>query len=177
MRSSENVFIPHIEEKRRKANENLPALLIADNHSSRKALEESRLLDRYNIKLFLLPAHTSHITQPLDLSVNGLFKSVLKSKMHYLKANDDSATDFRAKLMDISFRSLSRALNYDTIRTGWERSGLSPFNRMVIESNNLIVNDNCPIIGLSENKKRKRGQKISNGNLLIDGNILAEATN
>ena len=98
------MFIPHIEEKRRKPNENLPALLIADNHSSRKALEESQLLNRHNIKLFLLPAHTSRITQPLDLSVNRLFKSVLISKMHYLKANDDSAPEFRAKLMEISLK-------------------------------------------------------------------------
>ena len=59
----------------------------------------------------------------------------------------------------------------------WERSGLSSLNRNVIERNNLIVNENSWIIGLSENKKKKRGPKISNGNLLIDGNILAEATN
>ena len=67
--------------------------------------------------------------------------------------------------------------NYDTIRTEWERSGLSPLNRNVIERNNLIVNENCPIIGLSKNKKRKRGPKYSNENLLIDGNLLAEAAN
>ena len=49
-----------------------PVVLIHDGHASHVSVELNELARANNIHLLFLPAHTSHILQPLDL---GVFKS------------------------------------------------------------------------------------------------------
>ena len=57
-----------------------PVLLIEDGHGSHITLDVIEISRRNDIHLLCLPAHTSHILQPLDI---GVFKSF---KTHYSKA-------------------------------------------------------------------------------------------
>ena len=77
----ENIFVKELEQLRQKNGEpNAPALLLLDGHSSRQGLNGQQLLEKYNIFVLLLPAHSSAILQPLELSVNGSLKTTLKKK-------------------------------------------------------------------------------------------------
>ena len=75
-------FIPFVNEKRKKHGDK-QALLVLDSHSSRACAETMKALSEAKIDCITIPAHTSHVVQPLDLTVNGMFKRFL----NYTKAN------------------------------------------------------------------------------------------
>ena len=52
-----------------------PVLLIEDGHGSHVSFDVIELARANNIHLLCLPAHTSHILQPLDIGVFKSFKS------------------------------------------------------------------------------------------------------
>lgn len=53
-----------------------PVVLLVDGHSAHIDLEVSKFCRDNNIHLYCLPAHTSHLTQPLDV---GFFKALKTS--------------------------------------------------------------------------------------------------
>ena len=56
--------------------DNDPIILFLDGHSSRLSLPVIHFCAEHNIKLLILPAHTSSITQHLDRCSNGVLKKV-----------------------------------------------------------------------------------------------------
>ena len=56
-------------------------LFILDSHYSRMSLPVIRFCKRNKITLLTIPAHSSHLTQPLDCGPNGLFKRSLYSHL------------------------------------------------------------------------------------------------
>ena len=52
-----------------------PALLIQDGHSSHVSIELIKMAHANDVILLCLPAHTSHILQPLDIGVFKVFKT------------------------------------------------------------------------------------------------------
>lgn len=168
----QNFFVDEINKKRQANGEdNEPVLLIMDHHSSRDGLDAKLLWDQHKILLLLIPAHSSHIVQPLDLSSNGEFKQKLRERFKTIPNEDASSR--RNRLMQISARVLSRINNKDTIKTGWEHTGLWPFNPEVAFRSSAVVEaiEHLPSSGLK--KKRKRGVKINGGQIIYNGmNIL-----
>jgi len=57
-----------------------PAVLIVDGHSSRYYAPTLKLLKKNHIKLLVLPAHSSHLLQPLDLGPNRIIKEKYKTE-------------------------------------------------------------------------------------------------
>jgi hypothetical protein len=75
----ERVIFPEVERVRGVMGDpSKMALIIVDGHSSRLNRELWTECSSKNIDVLLLPAHTSHILQPLDLGVNGEFKRELE---------------------------------------------------------------------------------------------------
>ena len=62
-----NLFVPNLPPIR-------PVVLLLDGHSSHIDFEIGRFCKENRVELICLPAHTSHITQPLDKGVFGPFK-------------------------------------------------------------------------------------------------------
>ena len=60
-----------------------PVVLLFDGHTTHIDVETSRLCKDNVILLYCLPAHTSHITQPLDV---GLFKPLKVNWAHVVDA-------------------------------------------------------------------------------------------
>lgn len=57
-------------------------ILICDGYSCHIQLEVLQLLRDNNVVVIGLPAHTSHVLQPLDVSVFSSFKSYLQREFH-----------------------------------------------------------------------------------------------
>ena len=57
------------------------ALMITDGHSSRYSVVALALLKAHNIDLYLLPSHTSQVTQALDHITFAIFKAILRSTL------------------------------------------------------------------------------------------------
>ena len=66
----EDDFLPHL---RRENDDEQPILRLYDGHSSHVSPQLIESANSNNLILFVLPAHTSHLLQPLDVSVFGPF--------------------------------------------------------------------------------------------------------
>jgi hypothetical protein len=85
-----DLMIKHFIEEvnKRRQGKKVRALLLLDAHSSRANSATLEALSAADIDCVTIPAHTSHVLQPLDLTVNGTFKSELtklypKSKVRF----------------------------------------------------------------------------------------------
>jgi len=76
-----NHFIPQVQRKREdliklgRDPSKTRAVLVVDGHKSRYDFRTFKALREANIDLVILPAHSSHITQPLDLRLNAIIKN------------------------------------------------------------------------------------------------------
>lgn len=133
------VFIPYVEQTRRiKGCPNQTALLIADSHVTRGHQPTIDLLEQYNVHLKILPAHSSTILQPLDLSCNKEFKRALRLVFPPLPS-EDRPTKHNRLLYSSVFALQSVFLGYQ-IQAGFKRSGLFPFSAKAPLDSNLVRN-------------------------------------
>lgn len=132
-------FVQHVITMRLSTGTNDPVLLIMDNHPSRRSIDTKALWEQHQIEILYLPAHSSHITQPLDLSVNGHFKGLLaKQNFNY---NGLDGVNRRDMLLQKVALVLTASLSRCIISVGWERSGLYPYDPSRL-TGNLKPNEN-----------------------------------
>jgi len=80
------VFIPYVENVRQTKNLlGKRAVLVVDGHVSRFHVPTAMALMKANIDLVVLPPHTSHVTQPLDLGLNHFIKDRFRELMMTVK--------------------------------------------------------------------------------------------
>ena len=73
---------PQLQGKRPSTDDVLqPVLLVIDNHDSHCSLEVIDFCKLHNIHILTLPPHTSHRTQPLDVTFFGPLKKKILSRM------------------------------------------------------------------------------------------------
>lgn len=133
------VFIPHVNKLRLQHNmPNQPALLIVDSHSTRKHEPTIRVFEAYNIIVFILPAHSSTILQPLDLSCNKEFKRVLRQLFHTVP--DEDRPTKRNRLLFTSIHALQSAFVGHCIQTGFRRAGIHPYSPQAPLNSHLVRN-------------------------------------
>jgi hypothetical protein len=105
-----------------------PVLLLQDGHYSHISVELIELAKANDIHLMCLPAHTSHILQPLDVGVFKSFKSFFSKSCHeYMMTNPGRVitTDVLASLVGKAWPQSLTPLN---ILSGFRKCGIYPFN-------------------------------------------------
>ena len=81
-----------------------------------------------NVYLLFLPPHTSHVLQPLDLSVFSSLKSHYRSFVGNLSLLTDSSPVGKQNFLDCYQRARKEALSEEIIKNGWKATGLWPKN-------------------------------------------------
>ncbi|CAH1982535.1 unnamed protein product [Acanthoscelides obtectus] len=105
-----------------------PDLVIYDGHATHLSVEVVRIAIDNQITILKLPPHTSHILQPLDLSV---FKS-LKTQW------DAKLVEWQRKNVGIKMPKsifigdIWRETNPEILRSGFVKAGIYPLNRNVV---------------------------------------------
>lgn len=105
-----------------------PVLLIQDGHASHISIELIELAQANDIHLMCLPAHTTHILQPLDVGVFKSFKLYFSKACHrYITAHPGRVitTDLLASLVGEAWPQSLTPLN---ILSGFRKCGIYPFN-------------------------------------------------
>ena len=65
-----------------------PVLVLYDGHKAHLSLTLADWAKDHNVVLFVLPPHTSHLTQPLDVGVFGPLKKLYNRECHsYIHSN------------------------------------------------------------------------------------------
>ena len=121
------IFIPEVKRRREKIGRpKARALLISDGHNSREDVDTIRLLMNNNIDLLILPAHSSHILQPLDKTCFSVFKSKICTED--LFEDGDTKQDKREKLIKKAVDAWEAASIRSTIESAFAATGIWPVN-------------------------------------------------
>ena len=123
-----------------------PVVLIQDGHASHVSVELIELARANDIHLLCLPAHTSHILQPLDVGVFKSFKANFsKACAMYIAKNPGRVitTDLIASLIGSAWPSSHTPVN---IMSGYRKSGVYPLNPGAIDDRDLAPSKafQCP---------------------------------
>jgi 4-hydroxybenzoate polyprenyltransferase len=81
-----------------------------------------------NIYLFFLPAHCSHILQPLDLGCFSSLKTVYRTFINEHTSLTDSTRVGKQRFLDFYSQAREIGLRKSNILAGWRASGLWPVN-------------------------------------------------
>lgn len=121
----ENVLVPQVNEKRLSPDERV--LLIFDGHHSHLTDELYDLGCVHNIDFYLLPSHTTHKLQPLDI---GCFGPMQKKWLERVE-NIVLETGHRVERDDFVVEYLKvrdQCVTKEVIMAAWRKTGLVPFN-------------------------------------------------
>jgi hypothetical protein len=76
--------------------------------------------------MLTIPAHTSHIIQPLDNGVNGSFKQHIS--LHRVYNTLDSEKEKRICFLSVLHDAIDSCLSNKVVKHSWKQVGLNPFN-------------------------------------------------
>lgn len=106
-------------------------LLIMDGHSSHVTANVMALYMEDAIDLLILPPHSSHILQPLDVSVFAPLKCALASETDVALRHDAGRIP-RVQWVETYIRARGKALNKHNILSGWRSAGLMPLSPITV---------------------------------------------
>jgi hypothetical protein len=113
-------------------------LLILDGHGSHASVDFMWLCRLHQIQLLYLPAHSSHVLQPLDLAPFSVIKSSYRHQIQELASLDDAAPVKKERFITCYYQAREAGLTERVIRAGWLATGLSPFNITKVLSSSQV---------------------------------------
>jgi DDE superfamily endonuclease len=99
-----------------------------DGHGSHQTDDFMWECFQNDVFALFLPAHTSHVLQPLDLSVFGALKGIYRREVGNAALEDDTTPYGKEKFLSCYKIARETALVSRTIRNGWQATGLWPVN-------------------------------------------------
>ena len=84
-----------------------------------------------NIILFILPAHTSYILQPLDVPCYGPLQIIYNAQCHKLIRQNASAIT-RYNVCELACKAYTRALTAENLHSAFRKTRIFPLDRTVI---------------------------------------------
>lgn len=114
-----------------------PHLLLLDGHCSHLDEEAIILARGMGLQIALLPPHSSHRLQPLDVGVFRAFKirfGQLRSELIATNPSWLNGDNNKAMLAELASNALATACNPENIRAGFKKTGIHPFNPQALDS-------------------------------------------
>ncbi|KAF4414567.1 Pogo transposable element with KRAB domain [Fusarium acutatum] len=129
------VFIPSTKPENPKE----PRLLILDGHGSH--MTEDFLFECYNNNIFVLflPAHSSHVLQPLDVAVFGPLKRAYRKFLSDLASIADSSHIGKITFLYTYDKARKEAITKLNALAGWKATGLWPVNLAKVLMNPMVT--------------------------------------
>ena len=132
------------------------ALIILDNHASRDSIDVQHMWDEHRIAFLRIPAHSSHLVQPLDKCPNNEFKKFLFKNVRF--SGNETSSQKRIEVLTKSAISYHTALSTHFNLVGWREAGLEPFNPDHILQSGMVTK--IETVPEEEDKPRKKSKKI-----------------
>ena len=166
----EQVLIPNFQRRRKNLDHpNNRGVLIVDGHSSRINPDLWKKFKAADIDVVILPAHTSHITQALDLCVFSLFKRWLRPLPEY--RNAATAQLKRIGLLKAADHAWQMATCSRYIEKSFKRAGLLPYDRLVVLGSSCVLKESIPSQQTDTTVKKKSSNRINISNCIITDKI------
>jgi hypothetical protein len=120
-------WIKHFDRMTENQTKGVWRLLFLDGYGSHYTKEFCEYAESKKIQLIGLPPHTTHLLQPLDVGCFQPLKWYHGRTLDYASrtgARDINKTDFLAVIDEVRRETFKKG----TIKSGWRRTGLYPFN-------------------------------------------------
>lgn len=158
----EKIFLPTIERRRVSFNKvGRAGLLVLDGHTSRIAPRAMEMLAAANVHVVTFVGHSSHICQPLDLSVFPGFQSKMR-----LGASQFRIYDYEMGMSKVLYDALSKmqsVLTSENIFKGFSYAGIDPLDEdMVLPKLRGEVVEKRLEPAIATGRKGRTGVSISN---------------
>ena len=114
-----------------------PLLILLDGHSTHVSIGLVEWARARNIILFILPAHCSHILQPLDVACFGPFQRIFNNEIHK-QLRTSSCVITRYNLCEIASKVYSLALCAENLRSGFRKTGIFPLDSSVVDKHHFL---------------------------------------
>ena len=147
-----DVFIPSCGASR-------PVMLIMDNHDSHISIELIRTAMQNNITLFGLPAHTTHLLQPLDVHINGPLKATFNKLANSLGFINKHQVLNKAKFPVVLSTAIDQYCSPANVKESFRKCGIYPFNPDVIDKTQLTPTHNKPTGTVTSNLAGNNGMQ------------------
>ncbi|XP_063542660.1 tigger transposable element-derived protein 1-like [Cydia strobilella] len=108
-----------------------PVLIIYDGHTTHLDERVIKLAVENDITILKLPAHTSHLLQPLDLAVFKSFKNAWDMKLVDWQRQNVGKKIQKQQFADL-FADAWHQMTPKVIQSGFKKGGIYPFNPTVI---------------------------------------------
>ncbi|KAL8364922.1 hypothetical protein RB595_004887 [Gaeumannomyces hyphopodioides] len=142
-----------------------PRLLILDGHGSHVTKEFMFLCLQNDVYLLYLPAHTSHVLQPLDLSVFSPLKHAYRQKLGSQALFTCSTVVGKRQFLTAYAYARTKAFTPYIITSGWRATGLWPrnplkplMNRLLLENSNRDGRRSAIQQSAEDNRAKKRSE-------------------
>lgn len=110
-----------------------PALLLLDRHSTHLELSSCKHMVDNNIQPLYLPAHTTHLLQPLDDVIFASFKFTMRKSVEWERMRRlISGESLNGMLEEILEQNKSQVFTKSVIQAGFKHTGIWPFNANAI---------------------------------------------
>ncbi len=127
-----------------------------DGHKSHISLPLINWARQHHIVLFVLPAHTSHVLQQMEVGCFGPFFRIYNNLRHkYIRENATSSID-KHSVCQLGCKAYSLSLAPSNLQSSFRKCGIYPFN-----SSAATVMDFVPSTVLSERIRLVERRDIS----------------
>ncbi|CAC5366940.1 unnamed protein product [Mytilus coruscus] len=123
-------YIPH-------RTSDIPVLILFDGHKSHISLELIELARKENIILFVLPAHTSHILQPMDVGCFGPFERIFNNECHKFMRQNCSQPITRYNKCGLACKGYLHALSPSNLQSAFRKTGIYPYDPHMVDRYNF----------------------------------------
>ena len=110
----------------------LKTLVLYDGHKSHASLTLTNWAKDHNVILFVLPPHSSHLTQPLDLGVFGPLKCMYNRECQAYMRNNPGISVTKYAIAELTSKPYVKAMSPENLTSAFKKAGIYPFNSSVI---------------------------------------------
>lgn len=142
-------------------------LLLLDGHSSHVTKQVIDKALENKIVIFVLPPHTSHLTQPLDVGCFGPFKRFYYSECDMWLRTHMGQTMTRYEICEVACKAYPKAMTYKNITNSFEKCGIYPLNKKSIP-----VEKTFPAEAFREEKAVQKVKAIKGGKAEVEQFLL-----
>ncbi|XP_052283399.1 uncharacterized protein LOC127880180 [Dreissena polymorpha] len=114
-----------------------PVLLLYDGHKSHINLGLIDWAREHNVILFILPAHTSHVLQLLDVGCFGPFERIYNSVCHQFMRENCGKSITRYNVCNLGCQAYAKALSASNLQASFRKTGIHPYNPSVVDASHF----------------------------------------
>ena len=131
------LFLPSIPPSR-------PVLLLLDGHSSHFEPDTIRMASKEGVVIICLPPHTTHVSQPLDVSFFRPLKVYWSNACHKYVQENPGRIVTKFQFSSLFSTAWYKAIKPENLISGFRKCGICPFNSKAIVVSEIPQREDLP---------------------------------